>query len=66
MMETSTGALRNETKNQKLPKCERQQFSQFVFASLNQLPDRNALKAMMDIQSVLTKYRLASLPDTEN
>lgn len=60
------GAAEEEEKQaveRKLPKCEREQFSQLVYASLNQLSDRNALQAMMDIQGVLTKYRLASLPN---
>lgn len=60
---SSTSAKRNGSDDQKLPKCERKQFSQLVYASLNQLTDRNALQAMMEIQGVLTKYRLASLPN---
>lgn len=60
---TSKTANRNETQQKNIPENERQQFSQFVYASLNQLSDRNALNAMFDIQGVLTKYRLASLSD---
>lgn len=65
LMHSSTSKMvnRNESEQKNLPENERQQFSQFVYASLNQLSDRNALNAMLDIQGVLTKYRLASLSD---
>lgn len=54
---------RNEFEYNAKSRCDRQQFSQFVCASLNHLTERNALNAMMEIQGVLTKYRLASLPN---
>lgn len=62
----STSVTQIGTNEKKMPRCERQQFSQFVNASLNQLSDRSALRAMMDIQAVLTKYRLAALGDDDS
>lgn len=58
-----TPSKRSRTKENSMRKDERHLFSQFVYASLNHLSDRNAVNAMLDIQGVLTKYRLASMPD---
>lgn len=46
-----------------LPNNERQLFGQLVAAALEKLSERDAVSAMMDMQTIITKYRLASLPE---
>lgn len=55
----------NETGNvddSDLPKCEREQFAEYILSSLNQLSDEAALQAMMDIQNFIKKSRESSSP----
>lgn len=63
---SSTNAIQNGAVNaddSDLPKCEREQFAEYILSSFNQLSDRNALKAMMDIRGFIKKSYDASLPE---
>lgn len=48
-----------------LPKCEREQFAKYILSSLNQLPDKKALQAMMGIKGFMKNCQNTSSPEIE-
>lgn len=40
-----------------LPECERQQFAQYVMASIGDLPEKSATQAMMTVKLFLQKWQ---------
>lgn len=45
-----------DTDGGELPECERQQFAEYVMASIGDLPEKSAAQAMMTIKLFLQKW----------